>query len=352
MRCAFALVECLSLDSAMLRSLIFVAVTMLLLFAIELIYMPIAKSKGWTSQKNMRRDNHPVAVIGGGIIFYVGMVLWSLGMSFVYGDYAPGSYFLIGLTMLAATSFADDILCLSVWIRLLVHFVAIGFMCFSFPVIEMSPWLLVLYVTAAGGFVNGYNFMDGINGMTAGYSVVVLGVLLYINSMAMHFSSGSLIAVALGAAMVFGFFNFRRRALVFAGDVGSISMGYIVTFLMTQYILMSGSCAGLVLVSVYVTDIVMTILRRLLEGDNIFRAHRKHIYERLHFVWRLPQLCISSVYCLMQLGISVIYLCLPDGNVRSAYCLGAYAVLALVYLLMMYLTERKIKREPSLNSAG
>lgn len=325
-------------------SVIFILLSLLVLLGIELAYMPIARRNGWTTQRNLRRDGHPVTVIGGGLIFYLGMVLWSLGMGLIYDVEAPGAYFLIGLTMLATTSFADDILRLPVWLRLVVQFLAAAFLCFGFNPLYEHPLVALLYIVAVVGFVNGYNFMDGINGITAAYSVVVLGVLLYLDLAVVRFTSGSFIAIALGSAAIFGIFNFRRYALTFAGDVGSISMGFIVSTLLTQYCISQGDVFGLVMVSVYAVDIFATILRRIFEGENIFRAHRKHIYERLYFIWRVPQLVISTVYALLQLGISIGYLLMPDRPARLTYFLSVYGILIAGYIVMMIVTERRISR--------
>ncbi len=305
--------------------------------------MHLARHNGWTTARNRRRDGHPVTAIGGGVIFYIGMVIWSLGMGVIYDIEAPGSYFLIGLTMLAITSFIDDITSLPVSLRLVVQFVASTFLCFGFWPIYAFPLAAVLYIIAVVGFVNGYNFMDGINGITASYSFVVLSVLLYLNILNPFFS-GSFIAIALGSTLIFGIFNFRRHALTFAGDVGSISMGFIIATLLTQYCLTQRSVFGTVMVSVYIVDIFATILRRIIEGDNIFRAHRKHIYERLYFVWRIPQLLISTLYALLQAGISIGYVLLPDAHAQLLYFLSVYGALTLLYIIMMVLTERRIKK--------
>lgn len=328
----------------MLTSTVFIILSLLLLLGIELAYMPIARRNGWTTEHNVRRDGHPITVIGGGIIFYLGVILWSLGMALIYNIPAPGSYFLIGLTMLAATSFADDVLRLPVWVRLVVQFFAAAFLCFGFSEIFDNTLVGLLYIVAVVGFVNGYNFMDGINGITAAYSVVVLGILLYTNLFVTPFASGSLIAIALGSAFIFGIFNFRCHALTFAGDVGSISMGFIISNLLTQYCLASGNIFGLVMISVYAVDIFATIFRRIIEGDNIFRAHRKHIYERLYFVWKVPQLVISSVYAMLQLAISAGYLALTDDASKLIYFVSVYGGLTLLYITIMIITERKIRR--------
>lgn len=328
----------------MITSLIFIFLCLLLLLGIELAYMPIARRNGWTTHRNTRRDGHPVTVIGGGIIFYLGMVLWSLGMGIMYHTDPPGAYFMIGLTMLAATSFADDILRLPVWLRLVVQFVAAAFLCFGFGHYFSNGLIIVLYLIVVVGFVNGYNFMDGINGITAAYSIVVLGVLLYVNMLITPFTSGSFIAIALGSAAIFGLFNFRRYALTFAGDVGSISMGFIISTLLTEYCIIEGNIFGLVMVSVYMVDTFATIIRRIIEGENIFQSHHKHIYERLFFIWKVPQLLISSGYAILQLGISIGYLLLCDNKARLIYFFIVYGVLLLAYVVTMILTERKIRR--------
>lgn len=326
-------------------SAIFVIICLIAMLCIELAYIPIARRKGWTAPQCSRSGSRlPDAVVGGGIIFYIGMVIWSLGMVWVYNENAPSAYFLTGLTMLAATSFADDLMCLYVWFRLLVQFVAVAFLCFEFHVLAFPAWIVLLYMTAAVGFVNGYNFMDGINGMTAAYSVVVLGVLFYVDTCTgTTFTSGSLIATALGSAAIFGFFNFRRRAAVFAGDVGSISMGFIVTMLLTKLLLATGNIYALVFVGVYAADIFLTILRRLIEGDNIFRPHRKHIYERLHFVWGIPQLLISSAYALLQLAISAGYLAMRTATAQKEYFFTTVVLLTVLYVVMMLITGRPLR---------
>lgn len=322
--------------------ILFISILVVLLIT-ELAYRSIALRKGWTTGSNRRRDGHPVTPIGGGIIFCIGMVLWSLSMAFIYEVKAPRIYFLTGLTMLTATSFADDLMRLPVWFRLVVQFVAVAFLCFCFNASYIPVWMLLLYILATVAFINGYNFMDGINGMTAAYSVVVLTGLLYTDLYRHPFVSGSIIAIALGAAAIFGIFNFRRQAKIFAGDVGSISMGFIVTLILTLYIIESGNIYGLVMVAVYCVDIFATILRRIIEGENIFRAHRKHIYERLCFVWRVPQLVISSVYALLQIIITTGYFMMSNTGQQAIWFYSIFTILAIVYLVMMILTDRRIR---------
>lgn len=328
----------------MILPAIILSICFLILTALEAAYLPIARREGWTTAHNVREDGHPVTVVGAGFIFYVAMILWSFSASIFYNVDAPGSYFLLGLTMLAATSFADDVMGLKVWVRLAVQLIAVLFLCFEFPVFTTDFWLVLLFIFCVIGFINAYNFMDGINGMTGSYSIVALCSFLCINNfMGMHFTSGTYIIYALMGAVIFTFCNFRRRAIAFAGDVGSISMGYIVAVLLAQFILYVGDASPIVLVAVYTTDTLATVIRRLIEGENIFTGHRKHIYEQLHFNRRVSQLKISSIYSLLQLCISCGYLMTLRISPETSrfYTLAVYSLLVLLYICMLIPLSRK-----------
>ena len=111
--------------------ILFFIISFMILIVSELYYIHRAKIHNWTSAKNQRTDGHPVAVVGGGFIFYLAIVLWSLGAGWIYDPSEAMSALMVGSTMLAACSFADDILQLKIWIRLVVQFIAIAFLCFQ-----------------------------------------------------------------------------------------------------------------------------------------------------------------------------------------------------------------------------
>lgn len=303
----------------------------------------MARRNNWTSQRNNRSDGHPVTVVGGGFIFYLSMILWSLGIGWLYEAPQTMSNFTIGLTMLAACSFADDLLQLKIWIRFVIHFIAVLFLCFQFYVFDLPFWIWMTFIPCAIGMINGYNFMDGINGITAIYTTTILSIFLWINLTEIHFISGTFIAFALMATLIFAFFNFRNKAIVFAGDVGSISMGYIITTILTYYILMTTDISGITLVIVYCVDTIMTILRRLLEGENIFHPHHKHIYQLLNRIWGCKQLIISSAYALIQATISIGYILLPR-NYRISYFIIVTSLLVISYLVIMIISEKRRKK--------
>lgn len=88
-------------------------------------------------------------------------------------------------------------------------------------------WWIIIALIVCTGIINAYNFMDGINGITGGYSLVILGALAYINAEVTQFVEPALIYTVFCSVLVFCFFNFRKKARCFAGDVGSVSIAFI-----------------------------------------------------------------------------------------------------------------------------
>ena len=320
--------------------ILFFIISFMILIVSELYYIHRAKIHNWTSAKNQRTDGHPVAVVGGGFIFYLAIVLWSLGAGWIYDPSEAMSALMVGSTMLAACSFADDILQLKIWIRLVVQFIAIAFLCFQLPSIDIGIGIWIFYVIAAVGFVNAYNFMDGINGITGLYSLAVLCPILWYNLNIHHFISGTLILFAIMAIAIFCFFNCRRRAIIFAGDVGSITMGYIVTALLSFMIFTTNDITIIILVIVYGVDTTMTIIRRIIERENIFQSHNKHAYQILNRIFRVPQMLISSCYAAIQAAISIGYLSIPK-SMHWPYITVVTALLITIWQIITLAGSKK-----------
>src|SRR5205823_1126030 len=131
------------------------------------------------------------------------------------------------------------------------------------------------------GIINMYNFMDGINGITGAYTLVVLGGLQYVNLNIQPFIKADLIWLPMLASLVFLFFNFRKRAKCFAGDVGSVAVAFWIVFLLFKLIMVSNNWIYILFLSVYGVDAVLTIMHRLMLKQNIFQAHRLHFYQIL-----------------------------------------------------------------------
>src|SRR5690606_33484256 len=88
------------------------------------------------------------------------------------------------------------------------------------------------------GIVNAYNFMDGINGITACNSFAVLLLLWLANQKNTFIPNDYLYFIAIGNFVFFSF-NFRNKAKCFAGDVGSVSMAFILLYALSKLILQS-----------------------------------------------------------------------------------------------------------------
>lgn len=211
-------------------------------------------------------------------------------------------------------SFLDDIMTLSNRIRLLLHFASVMLMAQELAVFSMPWYLLLILFVVVVGVINAYNFMDGINGITASYSLAVGVLLLLINQSWLTkreiepFVHPDLLIYSLIGVLVFAFFNFRNRAKCFAGDVGSVAIAYILLFCLGALILLSEQPIYFLFLTVYGLDSVWTILRRLYLGENIFQAHRSHLYQFLANEAGVNKLIVSASYALIQflIGLAVI----------------------------------------------
>lgn len=278
------------------------------LFAVvfELVYFRLAERCNIVCEPTPRGSHAVSTIRGGGIVFPVAVWLWAALSGFVY------PWFLAGLTLAAAISFADDLSPLPDTVRLAVHFAAVILMVVQVHLWLLMPWWGVLLVVLfCVGLVNACNFMDGINGMTAAYSLSVLAPLIYLDVVGEEYVSLSYLIVVAIVVLVFGFFNFRRAARCFAGDAGSISMAFMLVFPSMMLCLSSRSAVYVGFFLVYGVDAVMTMLHRAFLGENLRQAHRRHLYQLLANERRMPQLLVSALYAAIQAAISFGLIFLP-----------------------------------------
>jgi UDP-GlcNAc:undecaprenyl-phosphate GlcNAc-1-phosphate transferase len=140
--------------------------------------------------------------------------------------------------------------------------------------------LLVAGVLFVVGYVNGFNFMDGINGISA-VQVTIVAVSWYLIGHARGldaFAAGAAIAGATGLG--FTPFNFPR-ARVFLGDVGSYGFGAMLAALALVGLRDLPPEAVLAPLALYVADTGTTLLRRFLRGESWDQPHRDHVYQQL-----------------------------------------------------------------------
>lgn len=271
-----------------------------LLFLLELTYFKIADRFNIIDQPNHRSSHTEVTLRGGGIIFSVALLLYPIYFGFGY------IYFLLGLAAIAVISFMDDIKPVSNKLRITIHLISVALMFYQLSLFSLPLYWIVLALFLVIGSINAINFMDGINGITGAYALITLCSLLYINSFVTGFADSSLIITSIISVVVFNFFNFRKKAKCFAGDVGSVSIAFIILFFMLRLIIKTENFNYLLLLLVYGMDAVTTIFFRLIRKERIFDAHRSHFYQYWANERRVPHLLISSVYALIQLAGNVI----------------------------------------------
>ena len=240
---------------------------------------------------------------------------------------------MLALTLITFISFVDDVRSTSQGLRLVFHFTAMALMFYQWGLFSLSWWWIIIALIICTGIINAYNFMDGINGITGGYSLVILGALAYINSEITTFVEPALINTVLCAVLVFCFFNFRKKAKCFAGDVGSVSIAFILLFLIGKLIIKAEDFSWIILLSVYGVDSVLTIIHRLMLHENIGLPHRKHMYQLMANELKIPHVGVSLIYMGAQALVILGYFCF----VRYGYwyLLGIIVLLSGIYLLFM-----------------
>ena len=304
-----------------------------LLLVVELVYFCIADSCNIIDKPNERSSHSMIVLRGGGIIFLVGAWMWSVFFGFQY------PWFLVGLTLVAGVSFVDDIHSLPDSVRLVVQFAAAVMAFYQLGILHWSMWwIILLALIVYVGATNVINFMDGINGITTGYSLAVLIPLALVN-MNSTFVEESLIISTILASLVFCVFNFRPkgRAKCFAGDVGSIGIAFIMLFLLGNVIIKTTDITWLIFLLVYGVDGCLTIVHRIMLHENLGEAHRKHAYQIMANELKVGHVKVSLLYTVMQLVISLgfIYLCPDTMFAHWLYLVGVSVVLAIAYILFM-----------------
>ena len=316
-----------------MNSLITYGVILLILIIIELIYFRIADKFNIIDKPNDRSSHTSIVLRGGGIIFLIGAWIWSAFFGFEY------PWFLVGLTLVAGVSFVDDIQSLPDSVRLVAQFSAAAMAFYQLGILHWSMWWIVLLALIVYvGATNVINFMDGINGITAGYSLAVLVPLALMN-MQDGFVEQSLIVTTILAALVFCIFNFRPKgkAKCFAGDVGSIGIAFIMLFLLGNVIIKTGDITWLIFLLVYGVDGCLTIIHRIMLHENLGEAHRKHAYQIMANELKIGHVKVTLLYMAMQLAVSLgfVYLCPNTALCHWMYMVGALVVLSITYVLFM-----------------
>ena len=302
-------------------------IILVLLFLAELFYFRIADKCNIIDKPNERSSHTRITLRGGGIIFYFGVLAYFLTSHFEY------PWFMLALTLITFISFVDDIRSTSQVLRLVFHFSAMALMFYQWGLFSLPWWTLLVALIVCTGIINAYNFMDGINGITGGYSLVVLVALAYINEAVVSFVEQDFILTVLCSVVVFNFFNFRKRAKCFAGDVGSVCIAFVLLFFIGKLVIRTEDFSWIILLAVYGVDSVLTIIHRLMLHENIGLPHRKHLYQIMANELKIPHVVVSSVYMLVQALVIVGYFYFYSYGYW--YLLATVLILGTLYVLFM-----------------
>ena len=199
-------------------------------------------------------------------------------------------------------------------------------------------WVIPIALFFCVGATNIINFMDGINGITAGYGLAMLIPILLLDYN-MYFIEVSYVVVAIIGILVFSIFNFRPKgkAKCFAGDVGSIAIAFIILFALGKLMLMTGDVTYIVFFLWYGVDGAMTIFHRIMLHENLGQAHRKHAFQLMSNELKMGHVTVTLIYMIGQLVVSLgfIYLCPNTVLAHWIYLICAGLVLAVGYVLFM-----------------
>ncbi|HVQ41105.1 MAG TPA: glycosyltransferase family 4 protein [Vicinamibacterales bacterium] len=193
----------------------------------------------------------------------------------------------------AVVGIVDDVRSLSAAVRLVFQlllavvfvYAVAGWMTLEWPGLgrfDLGALAIPVTVLFVVWLTNAYNFMDGIDGI-AGLQGVVAGI-GWVG--AGHYLGDPLLmgagAVVAGACLGFLVFNWSP-ASIFMGDVGAPFLGFLFAGLTAYTSTRSApaATAGLLFVWPFLFDSIVTLIRRAVKGENLLRAHRSHLYQRL-----------------------------------------------------------------------
>jgi UDP-GlcNAc:undecaprenyl-phosphate/decaprenyl-phosphate GlcNAc-1-phosphate transferase len=309
-----------------------------LLIVTILAYFRIADRYNIIDKPNERSSHSYITLRGGGIIFPVAAMLW-----FVFFGFQQ-LWALAALVLIALISFLDDLQPLSGKVRMLVHVVAVSLLFYSMGIFGLAWYTIVGAYLLAVFWINAFNFMDGINAITPFYALVALATFWYLNLKYQFFPVEMIVLMTI-SLVIFSFFNARKQAKTFAGDVGSVSLAFLLAWMMLAIILKSGHFEYILLFTVYGLDTVFTIIIRLIRGENIFKAHRSHLYQLLSNELRWPQLQVAALYAVAQLLINLLVVFLViKGLMNLPVFIVLIVLLAKIYIMLRYITRTNIRR--------
>lgn len=277
------------------------------------------------------RSLHSVAVPrSGGLGILLGLVptaYWVL----------PSAAIGIGTMVLALVSWWDDRHSLPVTLRFAIHFLVSAAVVAATVVSPTSIGIVVMLTLVMVWMINLYNFMDGANGLAGGMAVFGFGAYAVAAIAGARPELGVFAAAIAAAAAGFLVFNFDP-ARIFMGDVGSIPLGFL-----SAALGLVGWVEGvwpfwfpLLAFSPFIVDATVTLLRRGIQGERVWQAHREHLYQRLvRSGWSHRRLALTAYPLMLGAAASA---CVLATLTPAIQALGL-VIWCLLYAYIIYRTR-------------
>lgn len=303
-------------------------IVFLLLLLIALIYLRLAIRFSIVDKPNFRSSHEIATVRGGGILFPFAIIFWWISSDFLH------TWMVLGLIWISAISFLDDMYTLSRKLRFGVQFLALSMAFYDLGVFnQIDYWYLPILYFISLGIINAINFMDGINGISGLYALVFFGSILAVQ-VYMPIFEESLIRYILLAILVFLIFNLRKKAFMFAGDIGSISIAFLMIYFMVQWYLAGHTWTIILLLVIYGVDVFVTIVQRILKKENVTQPHRSHLYQLLVNNAKYEHVTIALLYAILQMAVNFAFFIYPQSTPDPILGIGVLLGALAVYLLI------------------
>lgn len=313
----------------------YILITAVLIIGI-IIYLKMAEKWSIIDQPNSRSSHLVVTKRGGGIIYLIALVIYMISSNF-----NMPSIIICGL-LLGIMGFIDDVKNLDFKIKLIFQCLTIGYFLSSGSYNGLEWYLLILMFFLIISSINILNFMDGINGLTILYSLSFLISFYIINAHIIAFTDSNFLLIVILSNLIIGYFNIRKKAVCFLGDVGAITMGFIYAVLTITLIVKTNSLSPLILFLVYFLDSGWTIVERLLAKENIFHPHRKHLYQLLVNEYKLSHLLVASIYFSIQALINITWLLNYEKDLSPIILISIFGIFSVIYLLTKKIVNKKL----------
>lgn len=259
----------------------------------------------WLSQRfldhpNFRSSHQKPTPRGGGIVFVVIASLASaVSLLIDYNLNFPISGIFLLAVPLALVGFLDDWINLSVEIRFVVQ-IFVSLLIAFIGALTLTWIAFPLVLIAITAVINFTNFMDGIDGLVAGCMVVAISALSH--ALNAPWSVWALVGSLLG----FLIWNWSP-AKVFMGDVGSTYLGAVFAGLVLQAANWTETFCYLLVITPMMADACICTLRRWCAGQSLFKAHRLHLFQRLHQAgWPHTRVSLTYIFATAALSIAML----------------------------------------------